>query len=62
MKFGRIVIESGGIVTPLGKRETGRKIDMFLPTSAKSLRTRRVAGLRICYLVFSTRLRNLTKF
>ena len=62
MKVGEIVIDNGGIEITFEKKGMGRRIDMFLPTSAKIPRIPRVADLRICCLVFSTRLRGLTKF
>jgi len=47
IKVVEIVIESGGIVTPLGRKKMGRRIGMFLPTNVKSPKTLRVADLRI---------------
>ena len=52
MSAGEIMIESGGIVAPLGKKEMGRSICMFFPMIVKTQKILRVENMRICILVF----------
>lgn len=54
MRVGEIVIESGEIGMELGRKDMGRMIGMFLPTSIKSPRISRVSRLRIRSLKSST--------
>lgn len=59
-RFVDTVKEIRVISIPLGRKERGRRMGMFLPMSEKIPRNLRLFVLKTCSLAFSTKLKGLT--
>ena len=62
MSAAEIMIDSRGILAPHGRKEMGRRIFMFFHMIIKRQKILRVENMRICFILFSTRLKDSIKF